>query len=258
VLTADHGFMPAPEFSQAQGQPAGRLSASQKLTRVNAELERSFGAPKLAAFISASTAVVLDRKLIAEKGLNFEAVADAVRASLVADPAIAAAYTRRELETGSKAGAPFFDQMRRTWHKDVSGDVQFALKPLWMATSSAGTPRRTARRIPTTRTSHLVYGPRWVKPAASTAASKWPTSRRPWLACCVRAVDQRRTAAACWRPDATQAGQSRGPRPTRRPLGKTSVKFPFGCGLHLHLHAPPADGSAAALASCSTVPGAPS
>lgn len=164
VLTADHGFMPAPEYSQAQGQPAGRLSASQMLTRVNAELERSFGAPKLAPFISASTAVVLDRKLIAQKGLNFDAIAEAARTALVADPAIAAAYTRRELETGSKAGAPLFDQMRRTWHKDVSGDVQFALKPLWMATSSSG--YATTHGSPHPYDTHmpiLVYGPKWVK-----------------------------------------------------------------------------------------------
>ena len=67
VLTADHGFMPAPEYSQAQGQPAGRVSASQTLARVNTELERSFGAPKLAPFISANSALVLDRKLVARE-----------------------------------------------------------------------------------------------------------------------------------------------------------------------------------------------
>ena len=31
VLTADHGFMPAPEHSQAQGLPSGRFSGSQAL-----------------------------------------------------------------------------------------------------------------------------------------------------------------------------------------------------------------------------------
>ena len=77
---------------------------------------------------------------------------------------VAAAYTRRELESGSRAGAPLFDQMRRTWHKDVSGDVQFALKPFWMATSSSnyltthGSPHPYDTQVPI-----LVYGPRWVK-----------------------------------------------------------------------------------------------
>jgi arylsulfatase A-like enzyme len=164
VLTADHGFMPAPEYSQAQGQPAGRMSSSQMLGRVNTELERGFGAPKLAPFISAWSALVLDRKLISAKGLNFDAVADAARTAIMLDPGIAAAYTRRELESGSKAGAPFFDQMRNSWHKDVSGDVQFVLKPLWMTSSSGGyltthgSPHPYDTQVPI-----LVYGPKWVK-----------------------------------------------------------------------------------------------
>jgi arylsulfatase A-like enzyme len=165
VLTADHGFMPAPEVSQAQGQPAGRLSASQLVTRINAHLERSYGVAKLVPFISANSALVIDRKLVAEKGLNMEALAEAARTAMAADPAIGAAYTRRELEDGSRAGAPYFDQMRRTWHKDVSGDVQFVLKPLWMTTSSSG--YATTHGSPHPYDTHvpiLVYGPKWVKP----------------------------------------------------------------------------------------------
>jgi arylsulfatase A-like enzyme len=165
MLTADHGFMPAPEVSQARGQPAGRISASQMLARVNAELERSFAVPRLAPFISANSALVLDRKLVAGKGLDMDAVAEAARTALAADPAIAAAYTRRELEAGSRAGAPFFEQMRRTWHKEVSGDVQYVFKPFWMAASSSGyatthgSPHRYDTHVPI-----LVYGPKWVKP----------------------------------------------------------------------------------------------
>ena len=162
VLTADHGFMPAPEYNQAQGLPGGRLSTSQALARMNAELERGFGAPKLVPFISAS-ALLLDRKAIADKRLNADTVAEAARTMLVAEPAIAAAYTRRELETGSRAGAPFFDQMRKTWHKDISGDVQYALKPGWMGTSSSitthGSPHPYDTHVPI-----LLYGPKWVKP----------------------------------------------------------------------------------------------
>src|SRR5688500_4263480 len=66
VLTADHGFMPAPEHSLAQGQPAGRLSGCQLLARVNTELEGEFAAAKLVPFTSAS-GLVLDKKLIAAK-----------------------------------------------------------------------------------------------------------------------------------------------------------------------------------------------
>lgn len=163
VLTADHGFMPAPEHSTALGQPGGRLSISGLLNRINAELERSFGAPKLAPFTSAS-ALVLDRKAVAERKLDANTVADYARTLLVADPAIAAAYTRRELETNSRAGAPFFDAMRKAWHKDVSGDVQYVLKPGWMATSSTSITTHGSPHPYDTHVPILMWGPKWVRP----------------------------------------------------------------------------------------------
>jgi predicted AlkP superfamily pyrophosphatase or phosphodiesterase len=163
VLTADHGFMPAPEYSQSQGLPGGRLSTTQNLGRLNAELERGFGAPKLVSAISAS-ALLLDRRLMAQRSLNPDTVAEAARTILVAEPAIAAAYTRRELETGSRAGAPFFDQMRKSWHKDVSGDVQYAFKPGWMASSSSSVTTHGSPHPYDTNVPILVYGPKWVKP----------------------------------------------------------------------------------------------
>jgi len=165
LLTADHGFMPAPEYSQSQGRPAGRLAAGPMLARINADLQRRFGEERLVPFISASTALVIDRKAVAQRGLDLDAVAEAARASLLAEPGIAAAYTRRELERGSRAGAPYFEQMRRAWHPEVSGDVQYVLKPLWMAASSSGystthgSPHAYDTQVPI-----LVYGPGRVKP----------------------------------------------------------------------------------------------
>ncbi len=158
ALTADHGFMQAPEVSQAQGLGGGRVAANALLAAINAELEKRFGAPKLAAFLSAQ-AVVLDRKLLAERKLDADTVADAARAALLAQPAIGAAYTRKELQ-GNQAGAPFFDAMRRAWHPDVSGDVQYVLKPYWMMGSSVtthGSPHPYDTQVPL-----LLWGPRWV------------------------------------------------------------------------------------------------
>ncbi|RYF36068.1 MAG: alkaline phosphatase family protein, partial [Comamonadaceae bacterium] len=164
VLTADHGFMPAPEHSQSQGRTAGRLSGSGALARLNGELERGFGVPKLVGFISAS-ALVVDRKLLAERKLDLDTVNESIRTMLVADPAIAAAYTRRELETGSRAGAPLFEQMRKSWHKDLSGDVQYALKPYWMMTSSTSNTTHGSPHPYDTHVPIMMYGPRWMKPA---------------------------------------------------------------------------------------------
>src|SRR5205085_4632528 len=90
VLTADHGFMPAPELSQARGEGGGRLSGSQLLAAVNTAVEQRFQAPKLVAGMSAS-ALVLDRRQIAARGLDADAVADAARDALLAQAGIAAA-----------------------------------------------------------------------------------------------------------------------------------------------------------------------
>jgi arylsulfatase A-like enzyme len=160
VLTADHGFMPAPEYSHSQGLAGGRLSGVPALARMNAELERGFGVPRLVAFSSAS-AVVLDRRKIAQRGLDFDAVTEAARAMLLTEPAIAAAYTRRELETGSRGGSPFFDAIRKSWHKDLSGDVQYVFKPGWMpgsAVATHGSPHPYDTHVPI-----LFYGPKWVR-----------------------------------------------------------------------------------------------
>ncbi|MFT3820521.1 MAG: alkaline phosphatase family protein [Rubrivivax sp.] len=164
VLTADHGFMPAPEVSRMRGLDAGRQSGSELLGRVNAALEQRFGVPQLGRFFSAS-ALVIDRALLAQKNLELAAVAEAARATLAAEPAVVAAYTRQELESGSRAGAPFFDAMARSWHRERSGDVQYALKPNWMFTSSSSNATHGSPHPYDTHVPILMYGPRWLKAA---------------------------------------------------------------------------------------------
>lgn len=185
VLTADHGFMPAPEHIAAQGQTSGRVNTSQVLARVNEGLAKRFGLPgagaaaKWAIGFSGST-LLLDKKLIAQKGegvgggvgagvINVagtlaNALAEEARTLLLAEPGMGAAYTRRELETNSRAGAPFFEQMRKSWHTAVSGDVQFVFTPNWMVgvaglIATHGSPHPYDTQVPI-----LMYGPQWIKP----------------------------------------------------------------------------------------------
>lgn len=173
VLTADHGFMPAPEHIATQGQASGRVNTSQLLARVNEGLEKRFGpagppiAAKWVTGFSGST-LLLDKKLISQKGADNGALAAALaeeaRTLLLAEPSVGAAYTRRELEGNSRAGAPFFGQMRKSWHKDVSGDVQFVFTPNWMVgvaglVATHGSPHPYDTHVPI-----LMYGPKWIKP----------------------------------------------------------------------------------------------
>lgn len=161
VLTADHGFMPAPEFSAAQGLASGRISLSALLGQVNAALTPQFGPGQWVSFSGSS--LLVNRALLAQTRYSADAVADAARRFIVTVPGIAAAYTRAELQRGSPADAPYFAAMQKSWHPDVSGDVQFSLQPNWMVGNSYaathGSPHAYDTQVPI-----AVYGPRWAQP----------------------------------------------------------------------------------------------
>lgn len=162
VLTADHGFMPAPEVSKARGLDAGRVVASEALAHINAGLEQRFATPKLALYTSAS-ALVLEKKLIAQKGLAFDTVADAARDLILAEPGFAVAYTRTEITSRSRAGAPFFDAVLKAWNADLSGDIQLVLKPNWMFASSTASATHGSPYPYDTHVPILFYGPAWMR-----------------------------------------------------------------------------------------------
>ncbi|MDQ6881237.1 MAG: alkaline phosphatase family protein [Pseudomonadota bacterium] len=168
VLTADHGFMPAPELAAAIGQPSGRLNAAAALARVNAGLDKEFGQGKWLMGMSAAS-LLLNRQLMAQKNLDPNTVAEEARKLWLAVPGIGTAYTRAELLSGSRAGQPFFEAARKSWHPDVAGEVQFTLKPNWMFTSSSitthGSPHEYDTHVPL-----LFWGPAWVRPGRIDAA----------------------------------------------------------------------------------------
>ncbi len=166
MLTADHGFMPAPEVTAAQGLPSGRLNSAQLLGRINAGLEKRFGSlegGKWAMGFSGSS-LLLDKKLMALKNTDPTAVAQEAKALLLVEPAMAAAYTRTELMGGLPGSAPLFNAMRNSWHPDVSGDVQYALKPNWMFGSASNIATHGSPYPYDTHVPLLVYAPGWYKP----------------------------------------------------------------------------------------------
>ena len=162
VLTSDHGFMPSPDHSLTLGRDAGRQSGTQTVARINAALARAFGEGQWVLTISALGAV-MNKPLIEERKANRPALEEETRKLLLAETGVAAAYTRTELLTGSRAGQPYFDAIRKSWHPEISGDVQFVLKPYWMMTTSSatthGSPHPYDTHVPI-----AFYGPAWVKP----------------------------------------------------------------------------------------------
>ncbi len=160
LLTADHGFMPFPEHSLALGRDAGRVDATRMMGRLNAGLAKRFGEGTWALAMSAQ-AVVLNRLLISQRKVSLAEFSEEARRLLLAEPGVAVVYTRAELEGGSRAGAPLFDAMRKSWNSQLSGDLQVGLKPYWMygATETThGSPYPYDTNVPL-----LIYGPAWVR-----------------------------------------------------------------------------------------------
>jgi len=166
VLTADHGFMPAPEYSKSLGRNAGRQNVPQLLAGVNAALQQKFGEAKLARAFSAS-GVLLDNAMIAQKKLDPAAVQNEVRQAVLAEPGVAAAFTRAELENPATlpVGTPFLAQVRKTWNRERSADVQMVIREYWLFESrrtfaaTHGSPYAPDFTVPI-----LFYGPHWVAP----------------------------------------------------------------------------------------------
>jgi arylsulfatase A-like enzyme len=86
------------------------------------------------------------------------------RKLLLAEHAVAAVYTRDEIESGSRTGAPFIEQVRRTWYSERSGDMALVLKPYWMYSSSTSMTTHGSPHPYDTQVPILFYGPHWVKP----------------------------------------------------------------------------------------------
>jgi len=161
VLTADHGFMPAPEYTAQQGLRSGRINGAQLLARINAGLQERFGAGRWVSFSGSS--LLLNPQTLALHRADPDEVAQEARDLLLEEPGIAVAYTRSELVSGSRIDGPFFTAMRRSWHPDVSGDVQYTLKPYWMFGSSASIATHGSPYPYDTHVPLLLWGPRWVK-----------------------------------------------------------------------------------------------
>jgi predicted AlkP superfamily pyrophosphatase or phosphodiesterase len=164
VLTADHGFMPAVDYSATQGVSTGRISGSRTLAKINEGLAQKFGDGKWLLGYSGSS-LLLDKKLLSSRGQSLDVVANEARNLLLAEPGFAAAYTRAELLDGGKAKEPLFAQLRKSWHPDVSGDVQYAIKPNWMfGTAGSGSAATHGSPYPyDTHVPILMYGPSWIK-----------------------------------------------------------------------------------------------
>ncbi|MFM7703366.1 MAG: alkaline phosphatase family protein, partial [Rubrivivax sp.] len=161
VLTADHGFADTPEWAASQGRDSRRVSSSQLLAQVNAELAQGFGAGRWITHFTA-LGLLFDEALIRERGLEPDKVYAAARASLLRHPDVQAAFTREQLRGTQPAAEPFLEQARKTWHPERSPPLLLVLKhgrffgsrPVG---STHGSPHPYDTHVPI-----MLWGPAWV------------------------------------------------------------------------------------------------
>jgi len=161
VLTADHGFMPAPEFSKSLGRDAGRVASAQMVAKVDAGLAKKFGEGRWALGMSAN-GLVLNRPWMAQKSVDPARVAEEAKRLLLEERGVQAVYTRAELESGSRVGGPGFEAMRNAFDSERSADLQVGLKPYWMYGTGNIETTHGSHHSYDTHVPILLYGPSWV------------------------------------------------------------------------------------------------
>ena len=177
ALTADHGFMNAPEFSAANGLAAARLNGPKLITDLNAALSARFNVKGNLAPRFGYPAIPLDWDLIAKNNLN-RADVEAAAARFILDfPGIAAVFTRSQLERGEVPRTPLGAQVLKAWNREVSGDLYVVQQPYSLfggLVVTHGSPYAYDTNVPV-----MLYGRRWIKagkyPQAAAVADIAPT-----------------------------------------------------------------------------------
>lgn len=166
ALTADHGFLNVPEYSQSQGLPGVRIDSAKLMADLNEQLAARFGRGVYAAHFSYPT-IYLDTKLIDANSLDRTEVETVAARILMDHPAIAAVYTRTQLESGALPGVRPATLVQRAWHRQLSGDLYVVQRPHAMFGSNVathGSPYAYDTNVPL-----MLLGARWIRPGPSAS-----------------------------------------------------------------------------------------
>jgi hypothetical protein len=165
TLSADHGFMNVPEYSQSRRLDAGRIDPDKMIAATNAALSAKFGE---GTYITAwwNPTLYVDYKLIEERKLNKVEVENAAQAFLREYPGVEAVFTRTQMENGMMPNTKLAKQVILAWHQQISGDIVIMNKPNWYLfakpstyASTHGSPWSYDTNVPL-----AMYGPNWIKP----------------------------------------------------------------------------------------------
>jgi predicted AlkP superfamily pyrophosphatase or phosphodiesterase len=177
ALTADHGFMNAPEYSAANGLGGLRLNNAKLITDLNAALSARFNVKGNLAPRFGYPAIPLDWDLIARNSLKREEVEAAAARFILDFPGVAAVFTRTQLESGEMANTPLRAQVLKAWNREVSGDLYIVQHPFTMFGGQVvthGSPYTYDTNVPV-----MLHARRWIRagkyPQAAAVADIAPT-----------------------------------------------------------------------------------
>jgi predicted AlkP superfamily pyrophosphatase or phosphodiesterase len=139
-LTADHGVMDVPEFSQAHRLPGGRLAVDSVYTRIKRRLAAEFGEGDYIR--SFGIQLYLNKALMKKKGIALEQIYEAIRDEALHVDGIADVYIIQKLSE-----ATINDYHRRLYMNQInskrSGDLLISLAPGWITKADFGTSHGT-------------------------------------------------------------------------------------------------------------------
>jgi predicted AlkP superfamily pyrophosphatase or phosphodiesterase len=175
VLTADHGFMNAPEYSKERKFDAGRIDSADMREAANKALEAKFGLPKLIkqVFIGG---VTLEYAAAEAKGVTREQLEQAAMRALLDFPGVNYVFTRSQLEAGSMPDTRVGKLVTRAWNRHSAVDLVVIQKPFYYFMSkttktptvcSHGTPYSYDTNVPL-----MMEGAPWISSGRYTVAAE--------------------------------------------------------------------------------------
>lgn len=158
VLTADHGFTPAPEWSRANQRDGGRIDPRGLLQRIDAGLVSRFGAGPWVAGFSAN-GLLLRRDTPAARNISLDDAAREAARILAAQPGIAAAMARADVASPGVSTAPMASTFAKSLDRERTPDLVYAPKPGWILSSRAAGTTHGAPNPWDTHVPMMFYGP---------------------------------------------------------------------------------------------------
>ena len=174
VLTADHGFMNVPEFSQARNFDAGRVDPNELVDAANKSLEAKFGVPKLVKQIMGG-GVTLDYVAAETKAITREALEQAAMRVIADFPGINYVFTRSQLEAGTMPATRIGKLVTRAWNQHQAIDLVTIPKPFYFFQSKASRGAACSHGSPysyDTNVPLLMSGDKWIKPGHYTKGAE--------------------------------------------------------------------------------------